>query len=113
IPPAYYVAYGSVEAQDFWDQARNASYTYFNAARNPMTGLVPAWSQVNGSLQIGCNPQVAGGGASSEYQADAARTPWRVAMDYQWTGDPRAQDFLDSIAGFAASQQIMRIRDRY
>jgi endo-1,4-beta-D-glucanase Y len=113
IPPGYYVAYGDVEQEGFWNQARDASYTYFNAVRNPMTGLVPAWSQVNGNLQIGCGPQVAGGGGTNEYQADAARTPWRVAIDYQWTGDARAQDFLQSIGGFAASQQIMRIRDRY
>ena len=115
IPPGYYVAYADVEQpeSESWDQARDASYTYFNAVRNPMTGLVPAWSQVSGNLQIGCSPQVAGGGGTNEYQADAARTPWRVAMDYQWTGDARAQDFLQSIGGFAASQQIMRIRDRY
>lgn len=113
IPPGYYVAYGDVEQEAFWSQARDASYTYFNAVRNPMTGLVPAWSQVNGNLQIGCGPQVAGGGGTNEYQADAARTPWRVAIDYQWTGDARAEDFLQSIGGFAASQQIMRIRDRY
>ena len=74
---------------------------------------MPAWSQVNGNLQIGCGPQVAGGGGTNEYQADAARTPWRVAIDYQWTGDDRAQDFLQSIGGFASSQQMMRIRDRY
>lgn len=113
IPPGYYVAYGNVEQQGFWDQARNASYDYFNAVRNPQTGLVPAWSQSSGNLQIGCNPQVAGGGGTAEYQADAARTPWRVAIDYQWTGDARAEDFLDSIGGFASRQQMMRIRDRY
>lgn len=113
IPPGYYVAYGDVEQQAFWTQARDASYNYFNAVRNPQTGLVPAWSQANGSLQLGCNPQVAGGGNTNEYQADAARTPWRVAIDYQWTGDARAEDFLQSIANFASSQQPMRIRDRY
>jgi endo-1,4-beta-D-glucanase Y len=113
LPPGYYVGYGNVEQQAFWNQARDASYNYFNAVRNPQTGLVPAWSQANGSLQLGCNPQVAGGGGTSEYQADAARTPWRVAIDYQWTGDARARDFLQSIGGFAGAQQLMRIRDRY
>ncbi len=113
IPPGYYVAYGDVEQQGFWNQARTASYAYYNAVRNPQTGLVPAWSQANGNLQLGCNPQVAGGGQTNEYQADAARTPWRVATDYQWTGDARAEDFLDAIAGFARNQQMMRIRDRY
>lgn len=113
IPPGYYVAYGDVEQAAFWTQARDASYDYFNGVRNQQTGLVPAWSQANGSLDLGCGPQVAGGGQTFEYQADAARTPWRVAIDYQWTGDERAADFLRSIGGFAASQQLMRIRDRY
>jgi endo-1,4-beta-D-glucanase Y len=113
IPPGYYVAYGDVEQAAFWTQARDASYDYYNGVRNPQTGLVPAWSQANGSLQLGCGPQVAGGGQTNEYQADAARTPWRVAIDYQWTGDARAADFLRSIGGFASSQQMMRIRDRY
>jgi endo-1,4-beta-D-glucanase Y len=113
IPPGYYVAYGAADDQAFWTQARDASYNYLNTVRDDATGLVPAWSQANGSLQLGCNPQVAGGGATNEYQADAARTPWRVAIDYQWTGDTRAQDFLQSIGGFASSQQPMRIRDRY
>ncbi len=113
IPPGYYVTYGEVDDAGFWTQARDASYDYFNAVRNGQTGLVPAWSQANGSLQLGCSPQVAGGGQTNEYQADAARTPWRVAIDYQWTGDSRAADFLRSIGGFATSQQLMRIRDRY
>jgi endo-1,4-beta-D-glucanase Y len=113
IPPGYYVAYANVEQQAFWNGARDASYDYFNAVRNPQTGLVPAWSQADGNLQLGCNPQVAGGGQTNEYQADAARTPWRVATDYQWTGDARARDFLQSIGGFASGQQLMRIRDRY
>ncbi|MEY2930653.1 MAG: putative b-glycosidase, glycoside hydrolase family 8 protein [Pseudomonadota bacterium] len=113
IPPGYYVAYGAVEQAGFWTQARDASYDYYRGVRNAQTGLVPAWSQDNGSLQLGCGPQVAGGGQTSEYQADAARTPWRVAIDYQWTGDARAADFLRSIGGFASSQQLMRMRDRY
>jgi len=113
IPPAYYVAYGDVEEPAFWTQARDASYSYFNVTRDDNTGLVPAWSQSDGDLDIGCGPQVAGGGGPNEYQADAARTPWRVAMDYQWTGDPRARDFLTSIGGFASGENLMRIRDRY
>lgn len=113
IPPGYYVAYGAVEQAAFWTQARDASYDYYSGVRNAQTGLVPAWSQANGNLQLGCGPQVAGGGQTNEYQADAARTPWRVAIDYQWTGDPRAADFLRGIGGFASSQQLMRMRDRY
>jgi endo-1,4-beta-D-glucanase Y len=42
IPPGYYVAYGNLEQQGFWSQARDASYDYFNASRDSGTGLVPA-----------------------------------------------------------------------
>jgi endo-1,4-beta-D-glucanase Y len=117
IPPGYYPAFGAADAGQaaFWTTARNNSYTYFAAVNDNNTGLVPAWSQSNGSLNLACNgtPQVSGGGNTNEFQADAARTPWRVAMDYQWTGEPRAQTFLKSIADFAARQRIVQIVTRY
>lgn len=117
IPPGYYPSFGAADGGQaaFWTTARNNSYTYFSAVNDNNTGLVPAWSQANGSLNLACNgtPQVSGGGNTNEFQADAARTPWRVAMDYQWTGDTRAQTFLKDIADFAASQRIVQIVTRY
>ncbi|HEU4577627.1 MAG TPA: glycosyl hydrolase family 8 [Polyangiaceae bacterium] len=115
IPPGYYRAFGTVDQAQFWTTARDNSYTYFAAVSDNNTGLVPAWSQSNGSLQLACNgtPQVSGGGQTNEFQADAARTPWRVAMDYQWTGDARAKQFLTDIGNFAARQRIVQIVTRY
>ncbi len=115
IPPGYYTSFGEVDQAGFWNNARNASYAYFAAVSNNNTGLVPAWSNSNGGTNLSgaCTPQVAGGGQPNEFQADAARTPWRVAADYLWTGDPRAQTFLADIAGFANDQRIVQIVDRY
>lgn len=115
IPPGYYTSFGNVDQVGFWNTARDASYAYFESVSNNNTGLVPAWSSSNGSLNLGggCNPQVSGGGEPNEFQADAARTPWRVAADYMWTGDTRAQSFLSSIADFAQTQRIVQIVDRY
>ncbi|MEO8178017.1 MAG: glycosyl hydrolase family 8 [Deltaproteobacteria bacterium] len=116
IPPGYYPSFGAADGQAaFWTTARNNSYTYFSAVNDNGTGLVPAWSQFNGSLNLACPgaPQVSGGGNTNEFQADAARTPWRVAMDYQWTGDARARTFLADIADFAASQRIVQVVTRY
>jgi endoglucanase len=117
IPPGYYVAYASVDAANAasWTNARNASYTLLGAAQNDTTGFVPAWSTSTGSTQLqNCNFQVAGGGSSDEYQSDAARTPWRVATDYVWTGDMRAQQFLQLMSGYVATQlPRVRIVDRY
>ena len=115
IPPGYYPAFGAADQAAFWTTARTNSYTYFAAVSDNTTGLVPAWSQSNGGLQLACNgtPQVSGGGQTNEFQADAARTPWRVAMDYQWTGDARAKQFLTDIGNFAAKQRIVQIVTRY
>jgi endo-1,4-beta-D-glucanase Y len=117
IPPGYYVAYAAVDTQQAaaWNNARTTSYTLLAAAQNDQTGFVPAWSTSTGSTQLqNCAFQVAGGGNSDEYQSDAARTPWRVATDYMWTGDTRAEQFLQVMAGYAASQlPLVRIVDRY
>ena len=117
IPPGYYPAFGAADAgqAQFWTTARNNSYTYLAAVSDNNTGLVPAWSQSNGSLNLACPgaPQVSGGGNTNEFQADAARTPWRVAVDYLWTANPSARTFLQDIADFAAAQRIVQIVDRY
>ena len=116
LPPGYYVAYGSVDTANAaaWTRARDATYTVLNTAADATTGLVPAWSDASGAINQSCNFQVQGGGQPNEYQSDAARTPWRVATDYMWTGEPRAQQFLQRMAGFVAtSLPLTRIVDRY
>jgi hypothetical protein len=116
IPPGYYRAFGEYDDATFWNGARNSTYTYLAATQLDATGLVPAWSNSGGGTNLtNCNPQVSGGGQPSEFQADAARTPWRVAADWLWTGEPRAGAFLTPMARFAASapNRITNIVDRY
>lgn len=116
IPPGYYVAYASIDAANAasWNNARDASYTLLAGAQNPTTGFVPAWSTSTGSTQLqNCAFQVAGGGNPDEYQSDAARTPWRVATDFAWTGETRAEQFLDRLSGFVVGLPRVRIIDRY
>lgn len=117
IPTGYYPAFGTSDAGQaaFWTTARTNSYTFLAAAANDATGLVPAWSNANVNAGLACpgQPQVSGGGNTNEFQADAARTPWRVAVDYQWTGDARARQFLADIGEFASSQRMVQIVTRY
>ena len=116
IPPGYYAAYAAFDTANAaaWNNARNTSYTLLAAAQNDTTGFVPAWSNSTGSTQLqNCAFQVAGGGGPDEYQSDAARTPWRVATDYAWTGEPRAAQFLDVLNGFVSGLPRVRIIDRY
>jgi endo-1,4-beta-D-glucanase Y len=49
-----------------------------------------------------------------EYGYDACRTPWRIAMDYCWNGEPRAKAYLDKIGAFFTSQlPVSNFGDRY
>jgi endo-1,4-beta-D-glucanase Y len=117
--PGYYRAFASADTGQaaFWNNARTATYTYLLAAQNDQSGLVPAWASSNGGtgLSGGCTPQVSGGGSPNQFQADAARTPWRVATDLIWTGIPQAQQFLAPMANFAAGapNRIVQIVDVY
>ncbi len=35
-----------------------------------------------------------------QYGEEACRTPWRVAVDYAWTGDTRAKTFMEKISSW-------------
>ncbi len=116
IPPGYYAAFSEYDNAGFWNGALAATYAYLAAAQNDQTGLVPAWSNSTGGTNLNnCNPQVAGGGQTSEFQADAARTPWRVATDLLWHQEARASAFLAPMARFATSPpvRITHVVDRY
>jgi hypothetical protein len=119
LPPGYYPAFAANDAgqAQFWTGAVTASYSYYNAIRtsNGNTNLIPAWSSSNGGLGLagGCNPQVSGGGDTGDFQADAARTPWRVATDFQWNGGADSQAFLQRVVTFAKTQRIVQIVSRY
>jgi endo-1,4-beta-D-glucanase Y len=116
--PAYYRAFAAADSGQagFWNNARTATYGYLLAAQNDASGLVPAWANSGGGTNLSnCNPQVSGGGSPAQFQADAARTPWRVATDLVWTGIPQASQFLTPMANFAAAapNRIVQIVDVY
>ncbi len=58
-----------------------------------MANLVPDWSAPDGSASDGSESR-------GQYGSDACRTPWRVAVDYAWTGDTRAKTFMENIASW-------------
>lgn len=39
-------------------------------------------------------------GDDGKYGPDASRTPWRVAVDYAWSNEPKASTFLNAAAGY-------------
>ncbi len=92
INPSYFApGYYKVFAHYFPDQAEawtalgDGSYQLYAIYQARMTNLVPDWSGPDGSDN------------GSGYSYDACRTPWRVAVDYGWSGDTRAKTFMRNI----------------
>jgi endo-1,4-beta-D-glucanase Y len=71
-----------------WSALSDASYQLFAIYQARMNNLVPDWSGPDGSDK------------GEPYSYDACRTPWRVAVDYAWTGDTRAKIFMQNIASW-------------
>jgi endo-1,4-beta-D-glucanase Y len=71
-----------------WLALRDTSYQLFAIYQARMDNLVPDSSRPDG------------GDDQSQYSYEACRTPWRVAVDYAWTGDTRARTFMQNISSW-------------
>ncbi|KRD62872.1 licheninase [Flavobacterium sp. Root935] len=101
--PAYYRAFG-VFTNDvvFWNQVAAKSYTVINnnlTVNNAVGGLVSDWCEASGAYSAiaaanGYNNSGKG------YTYDAARTPWRIAVDYLWYGNADAKTYAKKSSDF-------------
>ncbi|WP_051312878.1 glycosyl hydrolase family 8 [Sporocytophaga myxococcoides] len=106
--PGYYRAFAQFvpDQSSFWLKAADDSYTVLLKSAHTTTGLIPAWSDSDGGIggSGDCDKiQQNGGGTRSDYQFDAARAPWRVAIDYLWWGTPSAKTWLTKLTGWVKS----------
>jgi endo-1,4-beta-D-glucanase Y len=112
--PAYYKVFGRVTGQTTnWNNAAKTSYdviekTLTTANGNASNGLVPAWS-----TPAGMPMAPPGTGMPTYHQLDSCRTPFRVAADYCWNGEPRALAYLQKITSFYAGVGAANIVDGY
>ena len=74
---------------------------------NAQNGLVPAWCDASGA------PVEAFPGAMTNYQTDSARLPFRLAQDFAYHGDARAQRYLAQVSAFFAAVGADQIGDGY
>ncbi len=93
VNPSYFSpGYYKVFAHYFPDQATtwtaltDGSYQLYAVYQARMDNLVPDWSNADGSDD------------GYGYSYDACRTPFRVALDYAWTGDTRAKTFMQNVS---------------
>jgi endo-1,4-beta-D-glucanase Y len=109
--PSYYRAFARVTGDSGWMSVLDQSYSIL-AASSGSNGLVPNWVNSSGAGIAG-----PGGDSNGPYFGyDACRTPWRIAMDYCETGEPRAKAYLDKIVAFYAAQAptaINMLKDGY
>ena len=89
--PGYYRVFAHYfpEQAAVWTALIDGSYELFASYQARMGNLVPDWSKADGSDWYGAS-----------YYYDACRTPWRVAVDYGFSLDPRAKTFLTNMASW-------------
>lgn len=109
--PAYFKVFAEVTNDDFWNKVSDTCYEILFKSWNPTTGLVPDWCKADGTTPADNVSWAKYGGKN--YYYDAARTPWRIAKDYVWFGDKRAQKYCKAINGFVEKLGFPNITDGY
>lgn len=115
--PGYYRAFAQFDPANaaFWTDLANDTYTTLELLDNNTTGLVPDWGRGdNGNPgDGGCPDNYVFGG--QRYHYDAARTPWRIALDYLWWGTPEAKAYCERLVNWVETLpgNIAHIRDGY
>lgn len=96
LAPAYYRVFASHVPADaaFWNQMVGDTYAWFGEIAHATTGLVGEWAETDGSC---------GFGGAEDYGYNAARTPWRLATDYAWSGSSEAEAILLNVSSFVDS----------
>jgi endo-1,4-beta-D-glucanase Y len=112
--PAYYRIFGQMTGKTAeWNRTVKTSYdvleaTLNQANKNAQNGLVPAWSTPAGTPMA-----PSGTSQPTHHQLDSCRTPFRLAQDYCWFGEPRALAYLQKISGFYAGIGATQLVDGY
>lgn len=99
--PAYFRVFASLTGDTNWSGVvLDRNYEILEKVSGEY-GLVP--DTTTGSYDHG----------GTTYKYDACRTPWRIAMDYCFNGEPRAKAYLDKIGAFFDKVGVANIGDGY
>jgi hypothetical protein len=103
--PAFFRIFAQVTNDNTWTVLADNTYTLLAYAANPTTGLVPDWQSSTGTPGSGSR--------SGNYTYDACRVPWRIALDYLWNGNTKAQQWCTKITNWANGIGASNIKDGY
>jgi len=104
--PYEWRAFAKVDTQDNWLSLLAPAYQVLSESGNaPLdkakgVGLPPDWMAID--RQTGALYSANLSNLTTNYSFDAMRTPWRIALDYQWYKDPRDYDYLKNSYSFLA-----------
>jgi len=99
--PYAYRVFAKADPSHDWKGLVDSSYDILmNSAKEGIdkpasSGLTPDWIRINrasGAITA------AGADLTTNYGYDAMRTPWRMAMDWNWNKEPRAKQVLQTLA---------------
>jgi endo-1,4-beta-D-glucanase Y len=104
--PYEWRAFAAVDGQDNWLSLLDPAYRLLSASgttpldKSNAVGLPPDWLSVDRQTGTLSNANIAN--LTTDYSFDAMRTPWRIALDYQWYKDKRAYVYLKQYYSFLA-----------
>lgn len=108
--PAYYRVFAAYTGEPRWNRVVESSYAVLGrtAARHSRaTGLQPEWATLGG------DSATVDRGFPFHYGYNAARVPWRLAVDAAWSCEPRALRHLEKLNAFFRGVGAGEIRDGY
>jgi endoglucanase len=99
--PAAYRIFAQIDTQDPWMKLVDGSYDLLNRStsspldKKTSVNLPPDWISVNRSTGALEAPVLAG--LDTNFGYDALRVPWRITLDWNWSQDPRAKQYLSKL----------------
>ena len=116
FPPSYFRVFAAVTGDNNWKGAiLDRNYAILEAVSGDK-GLVPDWTTNAAVVNTGNVHPMPNGATlfdNSSYGYDAARTPWRIALDYCFNEEPRAKAYLDKVGAFFNGLGASNIGDKY
>ncbi|KKW35623.1 hypothetical protein A2852_01885 [Candidatus Adlerbacteria bacterium RIFCSPHIGHO2_01_FULL_54_23] len=109
--PAAYRIFAKIDPSHPWETLVESSYDLLERGmESPLQGgksavLPPDWLLINKSTGELAAP---GRGLTTNFGYDALRSPWRLALDIEWFGSPRARELLQKMSALSANWE----RDR-
>lgn len=113
VNPSYFAPYAyrifaGLDPEHNWNALADSSYDWIEKSQEASLGtdkrdggLPPDWMLVNRESGAISPPSQAGLTANFSY--DAIRTPWRLALDYEWNKAPEAKQALERMTELGRS----------